>query len=487
MATRSDYVPTAPDATLPPGAKRVSTPGSRARAWLDVSERKALLVAGDLLCLSLALVGALSIHGELARRDGVSPVWLVSLGAVWLLVAPLAGCYDLKTAADRRATLAAVFRAGVVALGFYLFLPYISAPLLSSRALAAGFFVAALLLLASWRHTYATFVRQPRFQSRTLVVGAGWAGRTLVETIQAYAPHRYEVIGFVDDDPAKLYAVVDDYPVVGDSQSLGELVREFRVQEIILAITHNLREDLPRSLFDAFQLGVRVTPMTDLYESLTSRIPVQHVGERWFVVLPQRAEGSLLHSVFKRALDVAFGLLGCLALGVALPFVALALRLDSPGPIFYHQERCGLGGKPFRIAKFRSMVQYAERPGQAVWAQAGDARVTRVGRVLRKTRLDELPQFLCILRGEMSLIGPRPERPSFVTTLQEEIPFYRARLLVKPGLTGWAQVMYRYGSSVEDALMKLQYDLYYVKHQSIFLDILIVLKTVGIVLGCKGT
>ena len=172
---------------------------------------------------------------------------------------------------------------------------------------------------------------------------------------------------------------------------------------------------------------------------------------------------------------------------MVLPFVALAIYLESPGPIFYSQGRVGRAGRTFQLIKLRSMVPDAEQDGQARWAEEKDKRVTRVGRFLRRTRLDELPQCLNVLRGEMSLIGPRPERPEFVTRLQKRIPFYRSRLAVRPGLTGWAQVNYHYGSSVEDALVKLQYDLYYIKHKSLYLDLLILLKTIGVVLSFQDT
>jgi lipopolysaccharide/colanic/teichoic acid biosynthesis glycosyltransferase len=172
---------------------------------------------------------------------------------------------------------------------------------------------------------------------------------------------------------------------------------------------------------------------------------------------------------------------------VLLPFIAAAIKLESPGPVFYRQMRAGQGGRPFQLLKFRTMIAGAEADGQARWARAIDARVTRVGRLLRRTRLDELPQLFNVLRGDMSLIGPRPERPELIAVLEQEIPFYRARLLVKPGLTGWAQVNYGYGRSVEDARVKLEYDLYYIKQQSIWLDLVILFRTVEVVLGMKGS
>jgi exopolysaccharide biosynthesis polyprenyl glycosylphosphotransferase len=189
----------------------------------------------------------------------------------------------------------------------------------------------------------------------------------------------------------------------------------------------------------------------------------------------------------KRITDIVLGLVGLIGLVLLFPIIALAIYLDSPGPIFYRQERSGKGGKTFNVFKFRSMIPNAETQGKAVWATKDDPRVTHVGKFLRRTRLDELPQVINVLFGDMSIVGPRPERPQFIEQLQESIPFYRARLSVKPGLTGWAQVKYRYGSSVEDALMKLQYDLYYIKHQSLLLDALVILRTVKVVLTFKGT
>jgi lipopolysaccharide/colanic/teichoic acid biosynthesis glycosyltransferase len=172
---------------------------------------------------------------------------------------------------------------------------------------------------------------------------------------------------------------------------------------------------------------------------------------------------------------------------VLLPFIALAIALDCPGPVFYRQVRSGRGGRQFQVWKLRTMVPNAEEEGKPQWATEEDERVTRVGRILRKTRLDELPQVINVMRGEMSIVGPRPERPEFIEELQERIPFYRTRLTIKPGLTGWAQIFYGYGSTVEDALIKLQYDLYYIRHWSLWLDLYVILKTVGVVLTLRGT
>jgi lipopolysaccharide/colanic/teichoic acid biosynthesis glycosyltransferase len=220
---------------------------------------------------------------------------------------------------------------------------------------------------------------------------------------------------------------------------------------------------------------------------LTGRVPVQHAGRTLDVVMPVgRPALFRLFLLGKRSVDILIGFVGCLFLVLAIPFVWLANRFASPGCLFFVQERVGQGGKTFRLVKFRSMVVDAEKGTGAVWAQVGDSRITPVGNILRKTRLDEVPQFWNVLRGEMSVVGPRPERPEFVNRLAEEIPFYRARHAVKPGITGWAQVKYRYGASQEDSLVKLEYDLYYIKHQGLFADLIILLKTLEVVLGFKG-
>jgi lipopolysaccharide/colanic/teichoic acid biosynthesis glycosyltransferase len=186
-------------------------------------------------------------------------------------------------------------------------------------------------------------------------------------------------------------------------------------------------------------------------------------------------------------LDIGLGLLGALIFISLLPFLALAITLDCPGPILYRQARSGLGGRPYRMLKLRTMVPDAEEDGLARWASVDDERITRVGRFLRKTRLDELPQVFNVLHGEMSIVGPRPERPEFIAELQDKIPFYRTRLVVKPGLTGWAQIHYGYGNTVEDALVKLQYDLYYIRHWSLWMELYVIFKTIGVMFRFGGT
>jgi len=233
-----------------------------------------------------------------------------------------------------------------------------------------------------------------------------------------------------------------------------------------------------------FHLGGVITLL--LYEELTGRVPVEHIGESWQVGLPiDHPLSKPFNRFIKRASDIFLASLGCLCLAPFFPFIVLAIYLESPGPIFYAQERVGLGGKRFRAYKFRSMIPDAEKDCP-VWAKKDDPRVTRIGRLLRRTHVDEFPQFWNILKGEMSAVGPRPERPEFVEQLAKEIPFYRIRHAVKPGMAGWGLVRQGYGASKEDALVKLQYDLYYIKYQSLWFDIIILLKTIIDTLTFRG-
>jgi exopolysaccharide biosynthesis polyprenyl glycosylphosphotransferase len=258
------------------------------------------------------------------------------------------------------------------------------------------------------------------------------------------------------------------------------------IDMIIIAIEHSENPELFKEATGAAQLGITVQPMAVVYENCTGKIPVEHVGDQWYVAVPSELILPPLYLVWKKTLDLICGICGLLVLLPLLPVIALCIYLDSPGPIFYSQERIGLRGKAFRIYKFRTMRPDAESEGQARWAADSDPRITRIGRFLRATHIDELPQLFNILRGDMSLIGPRPERAGFIRELEKSVPFYGYRLTVKPGLTGWAQVKYRYGRTGHDALIKLQYDLYYIKKQSFMLDLFIILMTVIEVLSLRG-
>jgi exopolysaccharide biosynthesis polyprenyl glycosylphosphotransferase len=356
------------------------------------------------------------------------------------------------------------------------------------RVVPAFFLAGALVMTLAWRTFYALVLTGSNFRRRVLVVGAGWAGRTITRAIHSDLESGYEIIGFIDDDPAKQGSSLLGLPVLGTSEDLVRVALENGVDELVLAITYEMEAHMFGAIMDCYAQGVTLVPMPLLFETATGRVPVEHVGSQWYVSLPTYpATTARLSDLLQRLGDLLFSLVGLICLAPFLPLIALILHMDSPGPVFYSQVRIGRNGRRFPLFKFRSMIPNAEPEGHAVWASKDDSRVTRFGRFMRRTRLDELPQLWNVLKGEMSVVGPRPERPEFLVELEQEIPFYDVRHLVRPGLTGWAQINYRYGNTIEDALIKLQYDLYYIKHRSPWLNLAILWRTVGVVLRFQGT
>ncbi len=460
---------------------------------LRISERRLLLVVVDALAVNVSVLVALWLWSRrqdaaFTRQYVVSRAhWFLFLTALWLAVSYLNDLYDLKTAADRQRSISALVRAALIVFVIYPVIYFFLPPRSQARVPVLFSEVIASCVLGLWRLVYSAAFTVPRFRRPVVIMGAGWAGRTIVEVIRDYLSLEYTLTGYVDDDPAKQGAVIAGLPVLGTSDQLIGVVEANSISEIVVAITHSIPGELVGRLIECTNRGVQITPMTQLYERVTGKVAVEHVGTSWFLDLPIGGESSLSPMGFvKRGFDLVATVAGLLICVPFYPLIALAVYVDNPGPIFYSQQRVGQRGQPFRMIKFRSMVVEAEKDGHARWASEKDRRITRVGRFLRKTRLDELPQLFNVLSGHMSIVGPRPERPEFIDQLQEQIPFYRMRLRAKPGLTGWAQVRQRYASSVEDSLLKLQYDLYYIKHWSVYLDLLILWKTVGAVLRLRG-
>jgi exopolysaccharide biosynthesis polyprenyl glycosylphosphotransferase len=318
-------------------------------------------------------------------------------------------------------------------------------------------------------------------------VGAGGNGRTLAEIYRTITPAPFNLVGFIDDDPEKIGQDVEGFRILAGSDKLLRLINEMNITEVIVAITGEMQGETFQTLLDVQESGTDIIRMATLYEELMGRMPIHHLESDWILrSFVDEARTSSFAEIGQRLLDIIGSLLGLIILLVLLPFLALAIIIDSGLPIFYQQERLGKGGQEFEIIKFRTMCKDAEKGGQPMMAGENDPRVTKVGNFMRATRLDELPQFWNVLRGEMSIVGPRAERAQWVATFQKEIPFYRARLLVKPGITGWAQINYGYASTVEDTSVKLEYDLYYIKHRSFIMDMVIILRTISTVLSRRG-
>lgn len=478
-----------------------ATPVKSRSFSLRASERLLVLGVVDIVLINVALLISLApaLNFE-ATTDTIlaNNKWFITLIIAWLGTATFFDCYNLTRAASTMASVRNMILAVIVTTIVYIFIPFLTPPLISRGALFY-FGGLALVLLVGWRAFYARFFSQPIFQQRALIVGAGAAGIALINALKtsssqrASNPYRgtgYRIVGFIDDDLRLHDTAIQDVKVVGDNETMIDMVKSQQVDEVILAITNTqtISDEMMNALLQCREMGLRVTTMATVYERLTGRVPIDYVGRDLYMVLPMDDSAmERAYKIIKRAVDFTAAAILLAFMGAVIIPIAIANRLSSPGPLFYKQRRVGQGGKIFEVYKFRSMRPDAEKGTGAVWARKGDDRITPAGRILRKTRLDELPQVINIFTGDMSLIGPRPERPEFVNALSLMIPYYRARHAVKPGITGWAQVRFGYGSTHEDSRIKLEHDLYYVKHANPLLDIMIALQTPLIMLLGKGT
>jgi len=377
--------------------------------------------------------------------------------------------------------LLALLLALPLAYGIFSLLPANAADNRELMTFAAMAAVAAVLV----HRVYAAHsVTQAQAKTKILIFGCGEVAKTVGLTLKAADPHAH-IVGYFAG-PNEAQPEVAQAELIQPQGSLTETALRLGVDEIVVALSERRGGSMPlRQLLDCKLYGIRVVDIATYFEKTLAQIKVSHVNAGWLIFGDGFNQG-VIRTAVKRGFDILFsGLILLLAAPIML-VTAIAVALESRGPVFYRQERVGLNGKPFKVIKFRSMRTDAEKDGKPRWASVNDDRVTRVGRFIRRVRIDELPQLLNVLRGEMSLVGPRPERQYFVDELVAKIPYFAVRHSVKPGVTGWAQVRYEYGSTVEDSIEKLQYDLYYVKNHTLFLDLLILLETVAVVLTGKG-
>ena len=325
---------------------------------------------------------------------------------------------------------------------------------------------------------------QSMMRQRVLVFGTGTRAKLVGRTLQKSDPH-VDLVGYYAS-PNESVAEVSAWGILSPNTSLTDIVMEQQVDEIVVALAERRGGSMPlRELLDCKLQGVKVVDMATHFEKTLGQIRLDSVSAGWLIFGDGFSQGWV-RTVVKRLFDIIFASILIVLASPIMLISAILIVLESGGPILYMQERVGLNGRLFNVIKFRSMRTDAEIDGQPRWASKQDDRVTKVGRILRKLRIDELPQLFSVLNGDMSLVGPRPERPYFVDKLTQELPYFSVRQSVKPGVTGWAQVRYHYGASVEDAAEKLQYDLYYVKNHTLFLDLVILFETVGVVLTAKG-
>ena len=458
------------------------------------SERRLLLGLGDAASMLVAQVltiwiASQSIYlGLNVVLDQLATWYLLPpILAIWLAVAWLNDLYHVPSSYVKSRTARRIIQTTALSMLIYAGMFYLLPDVLPFYYYL-GLTLLMVPLVASWRVFYTVVFKRDAFRQRVLLLGNGSRAKATVRDIQkrGWSSYQtYQVVGYVHETEPKNKS--GELQFLGPSRELLSVIEKHKIHEIVVTTNGRLRNKLFESLVECQAKGVRVSWMPEFYERLYQKVPVEHLDRSWALYMIQnRPVFNRIALGIKRLLDLILLLFALPVFLIILIPVALAIKLESQGPVFYRQVRCGRAGDLFMIYKFRTMVAHAENDGKARWASKGDPRITRVGQFLRKARLDELPQLFNVFRGEMSIIGPRPERPEFVEQLEEVIPFYRMRHLVKPGLTGWAQINYDYGNTVDDALVKLQYDFYYVRYWSIWLDLYILFRTVGVVLLLKG-
>lgn len=452
------------------------------RSAVLISFESALLV-GALLAATWARLGENALRGDAGTNLLLKTLLVAGVCQMCLYYAEL---YDLRVVSDRRELFVRILQAlgasSLILAALYYWFP----TLVIGRGVFLIAAAAVVTLVAGWRFTFEWTVGRVGPTERLLIVGTGPAAVGLAtELAERWQELGAEIVGFVDADGARP-GTREHPPVIGCIDDIPGIVRELSIERVVVSLA-DARGKLPMDkLLDMKLSGVVFDHLASVYEEYTGKIATENLRPSWLIFSEGFRKSRILTAV-KRSVDIIVSAIGLVLALPIMAIVALAVRLSSTGPAIYHQERVGQHGRVFTVHKFRSMRQNAEADTGAVWAARDDTRVTPIGKFLRKIRLDELPQLWNVLRGEMSLVGPRPERPEFVEQLTRQIPFYQQRHTVKPGLTGWAQVCYTYGASVEDAMEKLQYELFYIKNLSVGLDLFILFKTVQTVVLKRGT
>src|SRR5688572_4768208 len=448
-----------------------------------VSTRGLTVFAAELLLIS----GSVALAAAAQRTpDLASNLWKILLVTlVCQLCLYYNDFYDLTVVHSNRELvvrlLQAAGAASIVLAALYFLQP--------ALMIGNGIFVSALFVflvaILGWRLAFNQVTGTLKLEERVLFVGTGETSRVVARQILDQHDFAYRVLGFIDDDASRIGERNVNPAIVGTPADIDRLIAQHRIDRIVVGLTDR-RGKLPvEELLRAKMAGIVVEEATTTYERVTGKILIDDLRPSW-LIFSDGFSVSRITRIMKRTIDLTLSLVLAVLTLPLMAITALMVLLEDGRPILYRQERVGENGRTFTLSKFRSMRKDAEKGGKPIWAKDGDDRITRTGRFIRKTRLDELPQLWNVIKGDMSFVGPRPERPFFVDQLSKEIPFYQQRHAVKPGLTGWAQVKYRYGSSLEDATEKLRYDLYYIKHLSVVFDLTIVFDTVKVVLFRKG-
>lgn len=461
------------------------------------SPRTVGLITADIAIIFIAIILALYLRlgwdgalFQILENNALNKVALAA--SVCLITVYLYDLYDYSVMHHRREMLLRLIQATGIAWTVLALLYYLVPPLMIGRGTLIYSVVLTLILLLIWRTAIHFLTGHPELGERILILGAGKAAAETASVVYSRRDAGYRVAGFVavpgveNGDSPRSSLELGGAEILGTADDLEKIVAEKKIDRIVVALAQRRGNFPVNSLLRmSLENSVDIEECASFYERVTGQVHLDMLRPSW-LIFSGRERDTRLTVVFREIVNRGLALIGLvLSLPIAV-LTAIMIKLESEGEVFYRQERVGKGGAVFELLKFRSMKKDAEADGTPVWASSDDGRATRFGRFIRRARIDEIPQFWNILKGEMSFIGPRPERPHFVADLADKIPFYEHRHLVAPGLTGWAQIKYPYGASVEDAREKLQYDLYYIKNQSLALDAIIIFETVKTVLFGRG-
>lgn len=461
---------------------------STTKMHFEISERRILLLFFDAVFILSALY-ILSLifdynYFVFNTSNFISFVLLLSYVYVFGLIFEM---YNLQVASNQLQILQSVIFTGTASSLAYLFTPVLSPELPKQRLIIFIFYFSIIGTLLLWRLFYVYFLASQRFSQSVVLICDQNQVEELVLGLENVDPH-YKIVGFVNSDSISEENINFHYVKEIKKKDLENFVFKNQISEIVIASqkTDGITADLYQQLLHLLESGNVIREYTQVYESKTQRIPVHYIARDFYRFFPfSRSNTNRLYLSLVRFMEFLFSFIGLLLCIVFIPIIFIVNLFANKGTLFYTQERVGKNGAVFEIYKFRTMVENSESNG-VVFATSNDRRITPFGKMMRKSRIDELPQFFNVLKGDMAVIGPRPERPFFVEEIARVMPFYETRHVIKPGLTGWAQVNYSYGESIEESLVKLQYDLYYIKHRSIFLDLSITFKTITTVLFYRG-
>ncbi|MEI8349010.1 MAG: sugar transferase [Candidatus Omnitrophota bacterium] len=439
------------------------------------------------LCLSVYLATIIRIGWEDANRYISLKLLPLGFGIfIFLTLFYLHGLYELHFFDTYLKLISRVISAVLLGILIYTFIFYA----VFTFAIGRGVFTLMALLIATFvffpRIFYISVAKRNILGEKVIIVGTGEAAFDIINIIDKHPTCPYRIIGVISEKEKETISSFGHHQLMGSIDDIDQIAEQNKIDTIIITTLEPRRSKILKHLRVCRYHGVRIIDSVSLYEEIEGRVPLQYIDDEW--LFSSNMNYSNFHiKKLKRLMDIIGSSIGIILVFPLCLVVSILIKFDSIGPIFYRQKRLSRDGRIFRLLKFRSMIHRAERGlGGPVWSQTNDNRITRVGKWMRKTRIDEIPQLINVFLGHMSLVGPRPERPAFIKELSEKIPFYLERLYVQPGLTGWAQINYPYTATIEESRIKLQYDLYYIKHVSFLLDCLILLKTIKIVLLSRG-